>query len=457
MGRIKIKKREIPLSMFYLKYFFYLFLSVILIGILLISSFSYLIANDMIYPADFAQEQANAAYDQILKADEVKETMIPDLCQYIVFDTNGSIKAGNIEGSGIENAWAAVQGRTSDFSGNYYKVVQRVNEYCVLRYKITPQFKSTTLRKYLMPPQTMFIVTALLLILLSVIVTAIRFGYMMHNKLRSLTFVTEKIQSQELDFSIERGNIKEINAVLNSMDKMRKALKNSLERQWKLEQSRKEQISALAHDLKTPLTLIRGNSELLYETEPTAEQLECIDYIKDSSLQMQNYVQMLIEITKSNDSFRPQLQDIMIDGFIQDVQKQANGLCTVKNIQLRWETTYKSQHFSIDPHLLLRALNNVMSNAVEHTPSGGIVTFKVSEDNGYIVFTISDTGMGFSSEALKHATEQFYMDDRSRNSKSHFGIGLYVADSVAKQHGGLLILENSKSTHGAKIIIKIPL
>ena len=101
-------------------------------------------------------------------------------------------------------------------------------------------------------------------------------------------------------------------------------------------------------------------------------------------------------------------------------------------------------------------LVNVLSNAVEHTPQGGNVTFEIWEDNNELSFLITDTGKGFSDEALKHATEQFFMGDDSRNSKSHYGIGLYVAASIAKKHNGKIILQNSVATGGAKVTIQIP-
>ena len=104
----------------------------------------------------------------------------------------------------------------------------------------------------------------------------------------------------------------------------------------------------------------------------------------------------------------------------------------------------------------MRALSNVLANATEYTPSGGNITFMTEEENGYLRLSIRDTGTGFSPEALKYATTQFYMDDQSRNSKSHYGIGLYVADSVAIQHGGRLILENNKTKQGAIVTIEIP-
>ena len=96
-----------------------------------------------------------------------------------------------------------------------------------------------------------------------------------------------------------------------------------------------------------------------------------------------------------------------------------------------------------------------MSNAIEHTPSGGSVIFEAYEKEKELVFIVSDTGCGFSEEALKHAKEQFYMDDISRSSRTHFGIGLYAAASIAKGHGGYLLVKNSFKTHGGEVTLAI--
>lgn len=455
MGRVR-KEREIPLSLFYLKYFLYLFFGVIAICIVLFLIFSSLDSFGLIYYANYAEKQANASFDKIRTADKVSEDMIPELNQYIIFTLDGRVKDGNIEAGETDRAWEAVQGSTSDIKGNYYKVIPRDQEYCVLRYKIIPQYQSETLRRYLLPPEALFGVTVIACIFSLVITTALRFGHVLRKKLNTLISAADHIQHEDLDYIPEKGNIKEINKVLSSMDNMRHALKLSLESQWSMEQSRKEQISALAHDLKTPLTLIRGNAELLYETNPTDEQLDCISYIEESSLQIQEYVQMLMEINKSGNLVSPKLQKVDINAFLQEVQKQAKGLCMGKDIQLVWETNHTIPNITIDPNLLMRALSNVLANATEYTPSGGNITFMTEEENGYLRFSIRDTGTGFSPEALKYATTQFYMDDQSRNSKSHYGIGLYVADSVAIQHGGRLILENNKTKQGAIVTIEIP-
>lgn len=457
MGRrLERKEKGISFSIFYLKYFLYLFLAVAAICIAALFSLGVLVSGNMIYPADYAQKQAEAARENIENAMSVSEDFIPDLCQYVIFDLDGNMIDGNMDKGKVQTAWEAVLGKKTDYIWNVYKVIEREGQYCVLQYKIIPQYKSAILRKYLCPPQTLILTITLLLILFSVVIIAVRFGHVLKRKMNPLILATEKIQKQDLDFSIETGNIKEINSILAAMDKMREELKHSLESQWKAEQSRKEQISALAHDLKTPLTIVRGNAEILYDTNLTEEQTECIHYIEESSLQMQDYIKMLIEITKNTNLHSPQTEKISVSDFVQNIQKTAKGLCLPKNISLQWEFRSALKYFNANSNLLSRALNNILSNAVENSPSGGNIGVDIHDENGYLIFAVRDSGKGFSNEAIKYATTQFYMDDTSRNSKLHFGIGLYVTDMIVKQHGGELVLENLEESAGAKVTIKIP-
>ena len=222
------------------------------------------------------------------------------------------------------------------------------------------------------------------------------------------------------------------------------------------EQRKNDLVVYLAHDLKTPLTIIRGNAELLFDTSLSAEQRECAEYIENSSLQMQDYVQTLIEAAKSWDSYKPCMKKVNMDSLLLELKNQIGGLCAVNNISLHWDCGHYPAYITADHDLLIRMLINVLSNAVEHTPQGGEVIFEIEEHSNELSFLITDTGKGFSDEALKHATEQFFMDDDSRTSKSHYGIGLYVAASIAKKHNGKIILENSAVVGGAKVTIQIP-
>lgn len=171
---------------------------------------------------------------------------------------------------------------------------------------------------------------------------------------------------------------------------------------------------------------------------------------------MQNYVQTLIEVTKSwqGYQFRPEKFDCSV--LFKEIAQQAKGLCTINNLNLLWDCRYCTKQVFIDHDLFVRAIINVVSNAAEHTPQKGTITISITEENGFFSFAICDTGKGFSPEALKHGTEQFYMDDQSRNSNTHFGIGLYAANSIIQKHHGQLILENSEETGGARVTMKLP-
>lgn len=302
----------------------------------------------------------------------------------------------------------------------------------------------------------MFSVSLLIIILFIVIWAAIRFGRQLTAELNSIIDTAENVQKQELDFTVEQSGIKEVNGILSAMDEMRIALKTSLESQWKSDQIRKEQISALAHDLKTPLTIVRGNAELLYDTNLSEEQKECADYIETSSLQMQDYLHQLMEATKTSSILQFRYQDVSTSSFLDEISMLAKGLCAVKEIDLEWNEEHNSPQIHIDREYLLRAVVNVLSNAVESTPAGGTVKFITYNEADFLCFSICDTGNGFSPDELNHATEQFYMGECSRTSKSHYGMGLYMAKSVISQHEGELLLDNSEETGGAEVIIKIP-
>lgn len=338
-----------------------------------------------------------------------------------------------------------------------YSVIERDEEILILRYRMTAQFENAALRRRFSSADWLLIVTILLEILLSLVVISFIFGKYLGKKIDKLLTVVHKIEQQDLNFEIQKSRLFEVDQALDALDHMRLALRQSLTRQWYDDKMRQDQLSALAHDLKTPLTIIRGNAELLFDTSLSTEQRECAEYIENSSLQMQDYVQTLIEATKSWNSYKLCMKKVNMDSLLLELKSQIDGLCAVNNISLHWDCGHYPAYITADHDLLIRMLINVLSNAVEHTPQGGEVTFEIEEHSNELSFLITDSGKGFSDEALKHATEQFFMEDDSRTSKSHYGIGLYVAASIAKKHNGKIILENSAVVGGAKVTIQISL
>ena len=174
-------------------------------------------------------------------------------------------------------------------------------------------------------------------------------------------------------------------------------------------------------------------------------------------MQIQNYVQTIIEVTKSADGYQYRFEKIRIDDLLGDIRKQTSGLAEVFYLKMNWEEHYLSETVTIVYHQVVRAVMNIIKNAAEHTPNGKTITISVEEQGGELTFTVEDTGCGFTKEALLHGTEQFFMDDTSRSGGVHYGIGLFSAKSIAENHGGRILLTNSKKTGGAKVEISFSL
>lgn len=400
--------------------------------------------NGFILPLNQKSTAIESAKGRLQSAVTVAQEDIPSFCEYVLFTDKGQYVNGSIPQQESVSIWKdCVENKQTTGKSHLYTVIERENEVLVLRYNTAARFSNQTLRQLFPSADLVLIAVVVLEILCLLVVISFLFRKYLGERMEKLLVAAHKIEQQDLDFSIEKSKIVEIDRVLDALEHMKIALKESLTKQWQDDKMRQDQLAALAHDLKTPLTIIRGNTELLLDLPLPEEQKECADYIETSAVQMQNYVQTLIEVTKSWESTQLNLQKIDVSSLLQETKNQISGLCAVNNITLHWNCQQYPTVISADHDFLVRALMNVLSNAVEHTPQGGEITLDISQREKMLSFVITDTGKGFSAEALKHGMEQFFMEDESRNSKSHYGIGLYVAASVAQKHGGRLVLENS--------------
>ena len=455
MGRIK-KRRSSSLSGIFLRYVLVMLGLLVALGIGTILVFNILVNRGGIYPANYAEKKIDEAFDTIQNAEEVTKDMIPFLCHYVVFSAGGEVLSGNMTEESLEIAWNVANHGTA--SGKYfYKVIPRPDEYVVLQYRLTPQYQSAFLREHFIEPQNLMTIIVVLGGITVILLPSLSFGKKMKRKMKPVMNAAEKIKNQDLEYDVVYSGVKEIDDCLESIDEMRNALKDSLALQWKTEQEKNRQMSALAHDIKTPLTVIRGNAELLSEMKMTEEQEKYIDYIISSALQIQNYVQTLIEVTKSVDGYQISFKKIRTEDILGEIKKQTLGLAEVYNLKVNWEEQFISETVSVVYDQVVRAVMNIIKNAAEHTPKGGTIHISIKEHNDELIFTVEDTGSGFTEETLLHGTEQFFMDDTSRSGGAHYGIGLFSAKSIAEKHGGRILLTNSEETGGAKVEICFPL
>ena len=103
-----------------------------------------------------------------------------------------------------------------------------------------------------------------------------------------------------------------------------------------------------------------------------------------------------------------------------------------------------------------RAFLNILSNAGEHSPINSTIKLSICSKEDNLEISILDQGYGFTNEDLVYAKDQFYQGDKSRHSRQNYGIGLFVAEQIIKNHGGSLILENRTDEIGAKVSILLP-
>ena len=430
--------------------------TILLAGLMIAGSFA-LTSIGFILPANYAELQLSSTKEKIENSDTVTPDMIPETCSYGVFTQQGKLLSGDLSKEDAATAWNVTQVKGyRQNSGYFYLSIPRKNEICIVRYMLLMQFNSPFLRSFLPPYELLTYPIFGVLFLLEVFLLASSFGKKLAKKLQSLQNAAEKIQNQDLNFSVESSGITEIDNVLNSIDKMKEALKTSLQEQWALQQSRREEISALAHDIKTPITVVRGNADLLAETDQTEEQKNYTGYIVDSTRQMEQYIKTLIEISKAETGYSLNQKSLETNAFIAEIHKQISALTAAKRLSLHFEARNLPQSFCADPELLQRAILNIVSNAVDFSEENGTVLFTVDGQNDRLQFCSIDSGEGFSSDALKNAANQFYMSDKSRTSKTHYGMGLFIAKSIAVQHSGTLLIENSSETGGGKVTLQIP-
>lgn len=180
MGRVE-KRRSSTLSGIFLRYVLVMLGLLLILGICTVLIFNILVNIGGIYPANYAERKINEAYDMIQNADEVTEDIIPLLCHYVIFSTDGEVLRGNMPEDSVEIAWNVANHGTA--SGNFfYKVIPRADEYVVLQYSLTPQYQSAFLREHFIEPQNLITIIVVLGGITIILLPSVSFGKKMKRK-----------------------------------------------------------------------------------------------------------------------------------------------------------------------------------------------------------------------------------------------------------------------------------
>lgn len=264
--------------------------------------------------------------------------------------------------------------------------------------------------------------------------------------LEKTSLCARQIAEGDLDIQLPSSKISEIAEVHDGFNVMVDSLKKSFQKQVKLEDERRFVIAAVAHDLRTPLFALRGYLDGLEQdiADSPEKKAKYLAVCKEKSAQLDQLVENLFTFAKTEYQ-EMKLTEKIIDlslvlkNSIESLRLKAQQ----KGISIIADNLTSDCNIKGDSHLLERAMNNLIDNAVRHTPRNGKIFINCNRDDNQAAFTIQDTGEGFSTKDLQRVFEPLYRGEASRNrSTGGAGLGLTISQRIIRQHGGDLVVGN---------------
>ena len=252
--------------------------------------------------------------------------------------------------------------------------------------------------------------------------------------------------------------IKEFIQTNDLIEKMQSDIKNRIENEKEQKKELMFQVSSAAHDLRTPLTVIRGNAEFLQSTKQTPQVMECLKDLEQASIQLNDYFNNFIQYSKTFYDHDIQLENISIKQVTHQLKEQITPLLPRNTNFVFSNTVTPSTQIAIHSNLFSRAITNIINNAIQHQQDNDAkIQLTMSQDNGQLVLTIWNNQSSFSKNVFQHAGNLFYKEDQARtpSQESHFGLGLSFVKRVMKLHNGTMHLENIHNGAQVKLIIPI--
>lgn len=252
--------------------------------------------------------------------------------------------------------------------------------------------------------------------------------------------------------------IKEFIETNDLIEKMQSEIKNRIQNEKDQKKELMFQVSSAAHDLRSPLTVIRGNAEFLQSTEQTPQVMECLKDLEQASIQLNDYFNHFIQYSKTFYDHDIQLENISIKQVTHQLKEQITPLLPRNTNFVFSNTVTPSTQIAIHSNLFFRAITNIINNAIQHQQDNDAkIQLTMSQENNRFVLTIWNNQSSFSKNVLQHAGNLFYKEDQARtpSQESHFGLGLSFVKRVMKLHNGTMHLENIHNGAQVKLIIPI--
>ncbi len=234
--------------------------------------------------------------------------------------------------------------------------------------------------------------------------------------------------------------------------------KNEVALKVKDEELKANLLRSISHDLRTPLTSIYGNSDILLhngENLPQDMRKDLYKDIFDDSNWLLNLIENLLSITKVEDgTMKLNMQPQIIEEVIDEAMKHISRDKKDHKIKVSIEDDYLMA--KMDVRLIIPVIINIIDNAIKYTPKGSSIFVKSYKKDSNIIIEIADDGLGIKDSDKEKIFEKFYSASKNSisDSKRSIGLGLYLCKIIVEAHGGQIKVEDNLP-HGAKFIISL--
>ena len=272
---------------------------------------------------------------------------------------------------------------------------------------------------------------------------------------RILNQAVHKISANNLDFRIEYEGQDEFGRLCHAFEIMRQELEHNNKKMWDSVEERKRLNAAFAHDLRTPLTILRGHTDMLLSmideaADPSGEMASSVHAISNQITRLNSYADTMGSLQRLED-YEPCLKHMPSSALAGMVSQTAAAL--IPNGKVEIHSELKEQDLLLDKEALAQICENILSNAARYVKK--VIMVSLNQEQEYVTITIEDDGTGFTKKDLANASLAYYRGEKAQfETVSHFGLGLYISSILAEKLGGNLQLSNGTSG-GAKVQIKV--
>ncbi|WP_143316448.1 HAMP domain-containing sensor histidine kinase [Clostridium sp. HBUAS56017] len=255
----------------------------------------------------------------------------------------------------------------------------------------------------------------------------------------------EKIMRNDLDFTIKKYSDDELGSLCTTFESMRCELLKSKKELWRQVEERKQLNVAFSHDLRNPITVLKGAIKILEKgflngkitAQNAQDNLNLIDkYIKRIEIYVKN-----MNTVQSLEDVQCVLESTNWNTFVEEFYESIHLLVEGTDIDVLINIEKENSIVWIDKAIILNVAENLITNAIRYTKTKIQIDFSLNKNE--IILSIQDNGVGFPEKILKHGTEPFIRGEEINRHFEHFGLGLYICQLMCKKHGGVLELQNN--------------